>query len=168
MVNGPQEWPLLPQPPAVPVRPVQAPSWQHQQVGLTADDPLRISANFSSERRSGRWAVPPFVVAAPNMSNIRLDFRDAVVQDNVIRLSVEGVMGSLVVIVPDGWAVDTDRLNKGMGSVRNRIGAVPLPGYPVLIVSGSMGMGSFSARHEWGFERWIRRRRLSRTPELLR
>ena len=171
MSNGPQEWPLLPQhgagtpdhtsptPYSPPVR--RAP-------GFSADDPLRISANFSNELRTGRWVVPPFIVAAPNMSNVKLDMRDAVPQSDVIHLTVEGVAGSLILVVPPGWAVDSDRVSKGLGTVRNRIGPVPQAGYPVIVVAGGMGLGTFVARGERFYERWGRARRQAAQRELMR
>lgn len=140
----------------------------YRAVGFSADDPLRIAANFSSESRTGRWTVPPFVVAAPNMSNIKLDLRDAVPQAEVIHLSVEGVAGSLALVVPPGWAVDSDRLGKGLGTVRNRIGPVPLAGYPVIVVTGTVGLGTFVARGERFYERWGRARRQASQRELMR
>lgn len=171
MVNGPQEWPLLPQHPAGgPERPSPVPYQppMHRAAGFSADDPLRIAAHFSGESRTGRWTVPPFVVAAPTMSNIKLDLRDAVPQAEVIRLSVEGVAGSLTLVVPPGWGVDTDRVSKGLGSVRNRIGPEPVAGYPVIVVTGSMGLGTLVARGERFYERWGRARRQASQRELMR
>ncbi len=171
MSNGPQEWPLLPQPaagmpdhlPGVPAQPsVRRPP------GLSADDPLKISASWSNELRSGRWVVPPFIVASPSMSNVKLDLRDAVPQSDLIHLTVDGVAGSIILVVPPGWAVDTDRLGKGLGTVRNRIGPLGLTGYPVVIVSGSMGLGTFVARGERFYERWGRGRRQAGQRELMR
>ena len=170
MANGPQEWPLLPQRregvPSVPV--VPSVPRMPQAPGYSVDDPLRIAAHFSSETRTGRWVVPPFIVGAPSMSNIKLDMRDAVPQSDVIRLSVEGVAGSLTLVLPEGWGVDTDRLTKGLGSVRNRVSRVPMAGYPVVVVSGSMGLGTFVARGERFYERWGRARRQANQRELMR
>lgn len=171
MANGPQEWPLLPQHPegrAERPSPVPYQPPVHRAVGFSVEDPLRIAANFSSESRTGKWSVPPFVVAAPNMSNIKLDLRDAVPQAEVLHLTVDGVAGSLTLVVPPGWAVDSDRLGKGLGRIRNRIGSVPLAGYPVIVVTGSVGLGTFVARGERFYERWGRARRQAGQRELLR
>lgn len=169
MVNGSHNWPLLPQPgdgsSGESVSSYRPPI--RRAVGFAPDDPLRISANLSSESRKGGWAVPPYIVVAPNLSNIRLDLRDALPQSDIIELTVEGVMGSLTLVVPWGWAVDTDRLAKGIGTVRNRISPVPAAGFPVVVVSGSMGMGTFVARGERFYERWGRARQTDRR-ELLR
>lgn len=132
---------------------------RRQGPGYSSDDSLRISATWSSESRRGRWVLPPYVTAAPTMSNILLDLRDAVVESTTIHLSVEGMMGSLRLVVPEGWGIDTDRLGKGIGSIHNRIGPLALPGHPLVIVTGSVGMGSFLARSERFYERWARSRR---------
>jgi hypothetical protein len=163
MVNGPEQWPLLPrqsgpQHDMSPTGPRPQPV-RRQAPGYDPADPLRLSATWSSESRRGRWSVPPYVTAAPNMSNVTLDLRDAVPESDTIHLSVEGVAGRVLLIVPVGWGIDTDRLGKGLGSIRNRIGTLAVPGYPLVVVTGTVGLGSFIARRERFYERWGRGRR---------
>ena len=157
MVNGPDQWPLLPRqstpnPEVYSVSPTPPPV-RRQAPGYAPNDPLRISATWSSESRRGRWVVPPYITAAPNMSNITLDLRDAMPESDTIHLSVEGVAASVRLVVPDGWGIDSDRLGKGLGSIHNRIGAVALPGFPVVVVTGTVGLGTFVARRERFYER---------------
>jgi hypothetical protein len=90
------------------------------------------------------------------MSNVTLDLRDAVPEADTIHLAVEGMAGRVLLIVPVGWGIDTDRLGKGLGSIRNRIGNSALPGYPLVVVTGAVGLGSFVARRERFYERWGR------------
>jgi hypothetical protein len=153
MADGPAEWPLLPRDggsnPAVP------PS-RRQAAGYGPDDPLRLTAMWSKEVRRGRWLVPPYVTVAPVMSNILLDLRDAVADAPTVRVIVEGIAGNVILVIPEGWGVDTDRLRKGLGSIRNRIGPLAVPGYPLVVVSGTIGLGTFVARRERFFERWGR------------
>jgi hypothetical protein len=158
MVNGPEQWPLLPRPTGPQHDPSQTGRQpvRRQAPGYDPADPLRLSAMWSSESRRGRWLVPPYVTAAPNMSNITLDLRDAVAEAETVHLSVEGVAGRLLLIVPEGWGIDSDRLRKGMGSIRNRIGPLAFAGYPLIVVTGTVGLGSFVARRELFFERWGR------------
>ncbi len=158
MVNGPEQWPLLPRQTGRQHDPSQTgPQLGRRQApGYDPADPLRLSATWSSESRRGRWLVPPYVTAAPNMSNITLDLRDAVAEAETIHLSVEGVAGRLLLIVPEGWGIDSDRLRKGMGSIRNRIGPLAVAGYPLIVVTGTVGLGTFVARRELFFERWGR------------
>ena len=162
MVNGPERWPLLPrqsgQPDLFPTGPRSQPV-RRQAPGHDPADPLRLSATWSNESRRGRWSVPPYVTAAPNMSNVTLDLRDAVPEADTIHLAVEGVAGRVLLIVPVGWGIDTDRLGKGLGSIRNRIGNLAGPGYPLVLVTGTVGLGSFIARRERFYERWGRARR---------
>ena len=47
----------------------------------------------------------------------------------------------------------------GLGSIRNRIGSFAVPGYPLVIVTGTVGLGTFVARRERFYERWGRGRR---------
>jgi hypothetical protein len=158
MVNGPEQWPLLPRPTGPRYDPSQDTPQpvRRQAPGYDPADPLRLSATWSSESRRGRWLVPPYVTAAPNMSNITLDLRDAVAEAETIHLSDEGVAGRLLLIVPEGWGIDSDRLRKGMGSIHNRIGPLAVAGYPLIVVTGTVGLGSFVARRELFFERWGR------------
>ncbi len=174
MVNGPeQQWPLLPRQststPDAPLPPRPQPA-RRLAPGYSPNDPLRISATWSSESRRGRWVVPPYMTAAPNMSNITLDLRDAVADAETIHLAVEGVAASVRLIVPEGWGIDTDRLGKGLGSIRNRIVPYALAGYPLVVVTGTVGLGTFVARRERFYERWGRGRRGPGQPprEILR
>ena len=49
--------------------------------------------------------------------------------------------GSITVILPDGWAVNDDRLGKSMGSKTIKVSRTPAPGAPLLVLYGSVGMG---------------------------
>lgn len=166
MVNGPVQWPLMPRQPEQ--RDVAAMPVRRLAPGFNPADPLRLTATWSSEKRRGRWAVPPYITVVPNLSNVVLDLRDAVTDSDTIHLSVEGVAANTVLIVPVGWGIDTDRLGKGIGSVRNRIGPLALPGYPLVVVSGTVCMGAFVARRERFYERWGRGPGSGQPREILR
>jgi hypothetical protein len=59
---------------------------------------------------------------------------------------VIGGAGSIVLVLPDGWAADADRLHKGSKSVK--VPRDPAPGKPLLVIYGSLGLGSFKAAAE--------------------
>ena len=63
-----------------------------------------------------------------------------------IDIDVNGVAGSIKIIVPEGWGVDSDRVAKGWGSVRNKAPRLAEPGRPQLVLHGSAGVGSLRVR----------------------
>ena len=67
-------------------------------------------------------------------------------QAPVIEVEVIAGAGSITIIVPDGWAVNDDRLGKSMGTKTIKVTRTPAPGAPLLVVYGSVGMGTFKVR----------------------
>lgn len=130
----------------------------HDIDGWDRLDPLVIKAGWESESRRARWAVPPFIRCEPTMSNIELNFLEVDTDLEVIDVEIVAGMGSVVVVVPDDWAVNVDRLSKTWGSVKSVVNAVPERRRPIVRVSGSVGMGSFKAR----FANFLDRRRMAK------
>jgi hypothetical protein len=58
-----------------------------------------------------------------------------------------------VLVLPDGWAVNTDRLSKGWGSMSIKVLREPAPGKPLLVLYGSLGLGSLKVRPSNRFDR---------------
>ena len=56
-------------------------------------------------------------------------------------------MGNVKLILPEGWAVNADRLRGGMGSAKIRVASQPAPGCPVLVLRGSLTMGNLKVRY---------------------
>ena len=130
--------------------------------GSSPDAPLVINGGMSGEKRTGAWLVPPYVRADAGVSTVRLDCRQARPGAEVIDLEVRAVAGNVVLILPEGWAVNVDGLSKGLGSVKVRVPGIPSPGCPLIIAHGSAGMGNFVARTATRFEAWLARRQLAR------
>jgi hypothetical protein len=121
--------------------------WQTPaQLPAKDERPLTVSASWSSEKRTGEWRVPQRIVAEPAMSDVKLDFREATVVGTRIDLEVRGGMGSVVLVLPDDWSVDTDDLKATWGTVKNRHRAPAGPGRPTIHVTGTIGMGTFKTR----------------------
>ncbi|MEJ2867380.1 DUF1707 domain-containing protein [Actinomycetospora sp. OC33-EN08] len=119
----------------------------------TADIPvLTLTANMASEKRVGVWEVPPHIVAVPSASDVKLDFREAICRHERVHIEVHGSMGSLVLIVPDDWSVDTDGVSSGWGSVKNRHRGPAGPGKPTIVVTGKAGMGTVKTRGPYFYE----------------
>jgi hypothetical protein len=112
--------------------------------GYSREDPLRLDAGMGSEKRQGVWTVPPFIVIKQGMGSVKLNCVEAIPAAQLIEIQVIGGAGSIVLVLPDGWAVDADRLHKGSKSVK--VPREPAPGKPLLVIYGSVGLGSFKVR----------------------
>lgn len=115
--------------------------------GYRADDPLVISAGWSNQRRDGSWQVPPYVAIQAKGANVRLNFLQAQASTPLIQVGISGAMGNVKLILPEGWAVDADRLGGGMGSTRIRVASQPAAGCPILVLRGSLAMGNLKVRY---------------------
>jgi hypothetical protein len=113
--------------------------------GYSAQDRLRLVAGMSAERRRGAWTVPPYLFIQAAASNVRLDCREAVTAAVIIDVEISGGMGSVKMILPEGWAVNGDRLTKQIGTASVRVPGTPAPGCPLIVVHGALGVGSFRA-----------------------
>jgi hypothetical protein len=122
--------------------------WQQR----SDEKPLVITAGWSSEKRTGAWRVPARIVAEAAMSDVRLDFREVTTSLPRIDLEMKGGMGSVVLVLPEGWSVDTDDLRSAWGTVKNRHQAQAAPGHPTIHVTGSTGMGTFKTRGAYFYE----------------
>lgn len=128
-------------------------------VGFRPDSPLSLTAGFASEKRSGQWVVPPFLRVQGAMDTVRLDCLQARAGAEVIDLEVQPGLGTIVLVLPDGWAVNADQLSKGWGTVKVKVPGLPAPGCPLIIAHGTLGMGTFKARPASRFDLWRLRRR---------
>lgn len=123
-------------------------------VGYRPEAPLSLTAVFASDKRAGQWVVPPYLRAQGVMDTVRLDCLQARAGAEVIDLEVQPGLGTVVLVLPGGWAVNADRLEKGWGTVRVKVPGMPAPGCPLLVVHGSLGMGTFKARPANRLELW--------------
>ena len=114
--------------------------------GYSREDPLRLDGGMSSEKRDGVWTVPPYLRISSGAGAVKLNCLQAGVAAPVIEVEVIAGAGSVTIIVPDGWAANDDRLGKGIGSKSIKVPRVPAAGAPLLVLYGSVGMGSFTVR----------------------
>lgn len=136
-------------PPGVPGPLVPAPIGPAgiERPGYSPNDPLTINAGASSVRKEGVWTVPPYLSLGSGFGSILVDFRRAEVTSRVIWVQVSGGAGSIQVIIPQGWAAQTDRLGSGWGSRRSEVAEEPVGDNPVLVFSGSAALGSVMVRY---------------------
>jgi hypothetical protein len=121
--------------------------------GYSREDPLRLDGGMSSEKRQGVWTVPPFIRINQGLGSVKLNCLEATAAAQLIEIEVIGGAGSVVLVLPDGWAVDADRLSKAWGSKSVKVPREPTPGKPLLLIYGSLGVGSFKVRPSNRFER---------------
>ena len=116
------------------------------RAGYSREDPLRLDGGMSSEKRDGVWTVPPFIRISPGLGSVKLNCLQATPAARVIEVEVIGGAGSVLLILPDGWGVDTDRLTTTMGTKTVKSQRDPAPGAPLWVFYGVVGLGSFKVR----------------------
>ncbi len=121
--------------------------------GSAPDRRLLLSGGVSSHKQRGVWHVPPFLSLSGGLGSVKLDFQLAICPYEVVDVTVTGGLGSVVLILPDGWAADVTGVRKGMGSVRTKVDSVPSPGLPLLILHGQAAVGSVTVRRPSRLER---------------
>ena len=137
--GGPSHSALVPSP----VHPsVQGPP----PAGYTPQDQLVLDPGLGTEKREGVWTLPPFIRINQGMGTVKLNLLQARTAAPVTEIEVLGGAGTTVMVLPDGWGVNVDRLTKSWGTVSVKVPRDPAPGSPLLVVYGSMGMGTFKAR----------------------
>ena len=117
--------------------PVPPPSAGVRQLATTANlarlgtDPEHrqsMTGGMSSYVRRGIWTVPAYLNLNAGMSTVKLDFQQAICPHDVVDISVSAGVGAVVLVVPEGWGVNTDQIGKGIGSVSNKVDTIPHTG----------------------------------------
>lgn len=119
--------------------------------------PLVLKAGMHGLRRAGRWHVPARITVTAGSGGVKLDFTQAVCRFPEVELDVRGDFGGVVLIVPEGWMVETASVDPGMGGVRDKTSTIaerPV-GAPLLKLTGTGGVGGVVVRH---LNSWERRR----------
>lgn len=114
--------------------------------GYSREDPLRLDGGMSMEKRQGVWTIPPFIVLNQGLGGAKLNCLEATPAALVIEIEVIAGAAPIVLVLPDGWGADVDRLSKSWGSKSVKVPREPAPGKPLLVIRGSVGLGSFKVR----------------------
>ena len=121
--------------------------------GYAAGDPMLLSAGSGHTRKRGRWMVPGFLRLSASLGSIKLDCRLATTEFPVVDVEVVPSAGSVVIIVPEGWAANIDRVGRGIGTAKSTVAEQPSTGSPLLLLRGSVGLGSVTVRHQRWYDR---------------
>ena len=120
--------------------------------------PLNLKTRSGSLKKNGYWRVPEHITAECTSGSIKMDFTEADCPHREVTIEVMARSGSVVLIVPKGWAVDLARASATSGSVVNKVRGRPAPDAPVLRVSGEVLSGTISARYpRRSFLAWLLR-----------
>jgi hypothetical protein len=112
-----------------------------------AEDVIRIDQRGGSVRRTGRWVVPRRLELRPSWCDVTLDFTDAVIMHDRLRIDMNVRGGSLTLVAAPGIVVDADSLTVRYTDVN--IGSSAGPGAPVVLLVqlvGRMRYGRIEAR----------------------
>jgi hypothetical protein len=135
---------------------------QLSRLGTDPDHRQTLSGGMSSYVRRGVWTVPAYLNLNAGMSTVKVDFQQAICPHDVVDISVSGGVGAVVLVVPEGWGVNTDQVGKGIGSISNKVDTIPRPGHPLLVLHGSSVAGSVKVRYPSRHDRYMMRRNLKR------
>jgi DUF1707 SHOCT-like domain len=151
--------------------PVPPPSAGVRQTATTANlarlgtDPEHrqtLTGGMSSYVRRGIWTVPAYLNLNAGMSTVKLDFQQAICPHDVVDVQVSAGVGAVVLVVPEGWGVNTDQIGKGIGSVSNKVDTIPQAGKPLLVLHGSSVAGAVKVRYPSRHDRYMMRRNVKR------
>ncbi|WP_326640978.1 DUF1707 domain-containing protein [Nonomuraea fuscirosea] len=121
-------------------------------------EPLVLKGGMHGVTRSGRWEVPGHIIIHGGMGAAKLDFTQVECRLPEIRIEAEGQMGGITIIIPDGWAADTSRMDGGLGGFKDKTTSQRLPRTPLVRLSGTGGAGGVVIRHRNAWERRKQRR----------
>ncbi|UVI35199.1 DUF1707 SHOCT-like domain-containing protein [Brevibacterium spongiae] len=97
--------------------------------------------------RQGRWPVKPYLRCEPAGVLLELNFLEVITDLEIIDIDVAARTGTLKLIVPDSWGVDSTGLARSPISVTTfKANETAQEGHPTIRVRGSIGSGAFIAR----------------------
>lgn len=127
---------------------------------VEAKDVIRIDQRGGSVRRVDRWVLPRRMELGTSWSNVTLDFTDAVITQDTLRIDVDMHGGYLLLVTRPGIVVDADSLAVNHSDIKIR--QTNDPGTPPVLrveLVGRIHFGQVVARSpRRTFWRWLLRR----------
>ncbi|ROZ49935.1 DUF1707 domain-containing protein [Rhodococcus sp. WS3] len=109
-----------------------------------------IRGRMSTVTRNGAWIVPPAVVIDTRMSSVTVDFTRAVMQTQIVHVSINDYASSISLVVPEEATVDMNDVEAIGGSASNKVRSGPQMGPLHVVVHGKVRFGSVTAKHPFG------------------
>ena len=107
--------------------------------GYRWEEPLLINGEWSRNTvRQGAWEVPPFLEVNTGMGYVKLDMTHATCRSRVVDLVITSSSGTITLVVPHGWCVDTSEVQtSGMsGTISSRVPTRSPGDAPRIVVRG--------------------------------
>lgn len=122
---------------------------------LSRRDPVNLSTEMGSIKRTGDWPVPEQLRLTTSMGSIHLDLTETRVPPEMA-VDVSTGMGSITLVLPPGSSADVDGVKTTWGTVSTKVPHTPTGSGPHLVVTGSAGMGTLSIRYaRKGLKEWF-------------
>jgi class 3 adenylate cyclase len=108
----------------------------------------RFVAIMGGTRARGRWRAPGQITAFAFWGGVKVDLRQAVIDERVVEVTAWAIMGSVEVVVPDGIPVELDGMvvMGGSSDHTRRSKVPPLPHAPLIRVHARGLWGGVTAR----------------------
>ena|ERR1700722_2181646 len=133
------------------------------EASVQPKDLVTINQRFGDAERTGPWTVPRRMAIKLTAGNVKLDFTNAVIQQDSLHIDVDvGFGGDLLLITKPGILVTADDLNVRLGDIK--IQNPSAPDTPVILrieMTGRIRGGGIVARHP---RRPLRQRRRRAEP----
>jgi hypothetical protein len=114
---------------------------------VEAKDVVRIEQEGASVRRGEGWVVPRRMEIHSDWGEVTLDFTEAVITHDTLRIDLDMRAGALRLVTRPGVVVDTDTLVTNYSKIKTRGAA--LSGAPVVLrveVAGELSFGQVVVR----------------------
>jgi len=112
-----------------------------------AEDVMRIKKHGGKVRCTGLWVVPRRLELRTSSCDVGLDFTNAVITRDTVRIDMDVRGGSLILLVGPGTVVDADSLTVRHAHVT--VGPSVAPGAPVILrvqLAGRMCYGQIETK----------------------
>ena len=139
-------------------------------VALTSDLPATDAAGVAAPpvrvrgvgnvKRSGQWTVPAESSFRSWTGHIKLDLREAKISAPEIRIHARAMFGNILLLVPQGVAVEVQARTR-LGRTNLQAGSA-VPGAPRIVLTGGTFSGNINVRHPRLWEKLGRLGRPSR------
>lgn len=126
---------------------VAAAPYEPELPAIPFSEQMRLSAVLGSTTRQGNWVVPYRLELLSALGEMTIDFREAILPDDLIDVEVTVTLGSVVLIVPRGTEVQNE-VDATLGSSEHKRKGKgnPAPNGLVLRVTGRVLLGSLEIR----------------------